>query len=65
MYTAPVGNDGAERRRGVVNNDGNPRYDRRAASRVLAGLAQPGLFATPIAVLPARTIEYTCAALRS
>ncbi|WP_406230874.1 heavy-metal-associated domain-containing protein [Nocardia sp. NBC_01009] len=44
--------------------DGSPRYDRRAASRVLAGLAQPGLFATPIPVPAARRIEYTCAALR-
>ncbi|MEV5832527.1 heavy-metal-associated domain-containing protein [Nocardia sp. NPDC052112] len=44
--------------------DDTPRYDRRAASRVLAGLAQPGLFATPIAVPSSRHIEYTCAALR-
>ncbi|MEV4124087.1 heavy-metal-associated domain-containing protein [Nocardia sp. NPDC049707] len=44
--------------------DDTPRYDRRAASRVLAGLAQPGLFATPIAVPASRHIEYTCAALR-
>ncbi|MEV6137692.1 heavy-metal-associated domain-containing protein [Nocardia sp. NPDC051990] len=41
-----------------------PRYDRRAASRILAGLAQPGLFDTPIAVPSSRHIEYTCAALR-
>lgn len=43
-----------------------PRYDRRAASRVLAELARPGLFgaarvrsAAPVA------LEYTCAALRT
>ncbi|WP_228001523.1 heavy-metal-associated domain-containing protein [Nocardia australiensis] len=45
--------------------DDNPNYDRRAASRVLAELAQPGLFATPVAVSTPRQIEYTCAALRS
>ncbi|WP_330257328.1 heavy-metal-associated domain-containing protein [Nocardia sp. NBC_00565] len=44
--------------------DDTPRYDRRAASRVLAGLTEPGLFATPITIPPARHIEYTCAALR-
>ncbi|WP_433761114.1 heavy-metal-associated domain-containing protein [Nocardia sp. CA-135398] len=44
--------------------DDTPRYDRRAASRVLAGLAQPGLFATPLAVPSSRRIEYSCAALR-
>ncbi|MFI6361948.1 heavy-metal-associated domain-containing protein [Nocardia sp. NPDC050630] len=44
--------------------DDTPRYDRRAASRVLAGLAHPGLFATPIAVPSTRHIEYTGAALR-
>lgn len=43
--------------------DGTPHYDRRAASRVLADLAQPGLFATPIAIPSSRHIEYTCAAL--
>ena len=47
-----------------MSMDDIPRYDRRAASRVLAGLAQPGLFATPIAVPSSRHIEYTCAALR-
>lgn len=46
-------------------NTGTPRYDRRAASRVLAGLAQPGLFRTPVTVTKAPVIEYTCAALRS
>ncbi|WP_433685672.1 heavy-metal-associated domain-containing protein [Nocardia sp. CA-119907] len=44
--------------------DDTPRYDRRAASRVLAGLTEPGLFTTPIAVSSVREIEYTCAALR-
>ncbi|MEU7632549.1 heavy metal-associated domain-containing protein [Nocardia sp. NPDC049220] len=41
-----------------------PRYDRRAASQVLAGLAQPGLFTAPLSppALP-RRIEFTCAAL--
>ncbi|MFI9508535.1 heavy-metal-associated domain-containing protein [Nocardia sp. NPDC052566] len=42
-----------------------PRYDRRAASRVLAGLAQPGLFAAPPDPGPPRRIEYTSAALRT
>ncbi|WP_433734576.1 heavy-metal-associated domain-containing protein [Nocardia sp. CA-129566] len=44
--------------------DDTPRYDRRAASRVLAGLTEPGLFTTPIAIPSVRGIEYTCAALR-
>lgn len=44
--------------------DDTPRYDRRAASRVLAGLTEPGLFTTPIAVPSVRDIEYTCATLR-
>ncbi len=39
-------------------------YDRRAASRVLAGLAHPGLFAETPAAPPAR-VEYTCATVRS
>lgn len=42
-----------------------PRYDRRAASRVLAGLAQPGLFATPVPVPDRRRIEFTCTALHT
>ncbi|MFE3226115.1 heavy-metal-associated domain-containing protein [Nocardia sp. NPDC059228] len=41
-----------------------PRYDRRAASRVLAALARPGLGAPPV-LPPPRHIEYTCAALQS
>ncbi|MFE2996635.1 heavy-metal-associated domain-containing protein [Nocardia sp. NPDC059246] len=41
-----------------------PRYDRRAASRVLAALARPGLGAPPV-LPPPRSIEYTCAALQS
>ncbi|WP_067687383.1 heavy-metal-associated domain-containing protein [Nocardia jejuensis] len=41
-----------------------PRYDRRAASRVLAVLARPGLCAGAQAP-PARRIEYTCAPLRT
>ncbi|WP_406275364.1 heavy-metal-associated domain-containing protein [Nocardia sp. NBC_00881] len=41
-----------------------PRYDRRAASRVLAGLAQPGLFTAPVPPLAPRSIEFTCAAVR-
>ncbi|MGW4328007.1 heavy-metal-associated domain-containing protein [Nocardia sp. NPDC004573] len=41
-----------------------PRYDRRAASRVLADLAQPGLFTEPVPSPPHRRFEYTCAALR-
>ncbi|GAB2512631.1 heavy-metal-associated domain-containing protein [Nocardia heshunensis] len=40
-----------------------PRYDRRAASRVLAVLARPGLGAPPV-LPPPRRIEYTCAALQ-
>ncbi|MET8873788.1 heavy-metal-associated domain-containing protein [Nocardia sp. NPDC004604] len=43
--------------------DDTPRYDRRAASRVLAGLTEPGLFTTPISIPSVRHIEYTCAAL--
>ncbi|AYF75350.1 copper chaperone [Nocardia yunnanensis] len=39
-----------------------PRYDRRAASRVLAALARPGLGA-PAVLPPPRRLEYTCAAL--
>ncbi|WP_435591576.1 heavy-metal-associated domain-containing protein [Nocardia sp. bgisy118] len=40
-----------------------PRYDRRAASRVIAGLAQPGLFDdVPVPTGP-RHSEFTCAAL--
>ncbi|MFE3703466.1 copper chaperone, partial [Nocardia tengchongensis] len=41
-----------------------PRYDRRAASRVLAGLARPGLGAAPVPP-PARRVEYTCTDLFS
>ncbi|WP_280491751.1 heavy-metal-associated domain-containing protein [Nocardia asiatica] len=41
-----------------------PRYDRRAASRVLADLAQPGLFTTPARVPSQHRFEFTCAALR-
>ncbi|MBF6300108.1 heavy-metal-associated domain-containing protein [Nocardia amamiensis] len=46
-------------------NTDTPSYDRRAASRVLAELAQPGLFtaATPPPP-PPRRFEFTCAALR-
>ncbi|WP_228831925.1 heavy-metal-associated domain-containing protein [Nocardia brasiliensis] len=42
-----------------------PRYDRRAASRVLAGLAQPGLFSTPVPLPDRRRFEYTCTALHT
>lgn len=42
-----------------------PRYDRRAASRVLAGLAQPGLFGTELTLPRHRRVEYTCTALRT
>lgn len=41
----------------------DPRYDRRAASRVLAALARPGLGAS-VATPPVRRIEYTSAALQ-
>ncbi|WP_067563844.1 heavy-metal-associated domain-containing protein [Nocardia acidivorans] len=47
----------------MTTNGHEPRYDRRAASRVLAVLARPGLFegtANPAAA----SIEYTCAPLR-
>ncbi|WP_306364241.1 heavy-metal-associated domain-containing protein [Nocardia sp. CC227C] len=48
----------------MTMNGHDPRYDRRAASRVLAALARPGLFET--AGLPPRLrIEYTCAPMRS
>lgn len=43
--------------------DSAARYDRRAASRVLAGLAEPGLFATPVVAGGPRRIEYTRAVL--
>ncbi|MGV9409386.1 heavy-metal-associated domain-containing protein [Nocardia sp. NPDC003693] len=39
-----------------------PRYERRAASRVLAALARPGLFGAAVAP-PARHIDYTCTAM--
>lgn len=46
----------------MTTNGQDPRYDRRAASRVLAGLARPGLCED--ADLPPRMrIEYTCAAV--
>ncbi|ONM49741.1 heavy-metal-associated domain-containing protein [Nocardia donostiensis] len=49
-----------------MNTDNDARYDRRAASRVLAELAEPGLFAdtfaAPDAVMPHR-IEFTAAPL--
>ncbi|UGT43603.1 heavy-metal-associated domain-containing protein [Nocardia yamanashiensis] len=44
-------------------NGSEPRYDRRAASRVLAVLARPGLGAPP-ATPPARHVEYTSTPLR-
>ncbi|GAB4585957.1 heavy-metal-associated domain-containing protein [Nocardia sp. IFM 10818] len=47
----------------MTSNGHPPRYDRRAASRVLAGLARPGLGLTPAAP-PARRIEYTCTPVR-
>ncbi|MFJ4654048.1 heavy-metal-associated domain-containing protein [Nocardia sp. NPDC088792] len=47
----------------MTMNGHQPRYDRRAASRVLAGLARPGL-GTPALVPPPRRIEYTSAPLR-
>ncbi|WP_194818571.1 heavy-metal-associated domain-containing protein [Nocardia sp. XZ_19_385] len=40
-----------------------PRYDRRAASRVLACLAQPGLFDTPLQSPGKLRVEYTSTAL--
>ncbi|WP_067537360.1 heavy-metal-associated domain-containing protein [Nocardia crassostreae] len=43
----------------MTSNGHPPRYDRRAASRVLAGLARPGL-GGPAPVPPPRRIEYTC-----
>ncbi|WP_433665053.1 heavy-metal-associated domain-containing protein [Nocardia sp. CA-128927] len=42
-----------------------PRYDRRAASRVLAGLAEPGLFGAPVPVPDRRRFEFTCTALHT
>ncbi|MGN2639535.1 heavy-metal-associated domain-containing protein [Nocardia takedensis] len=48
----------------MTERSDSPRYDRRAASRVLADLARPGLFeiAAPLA---ARRLEYTGTALRT
>ncbi|MBB5916337.1 copper chaperone CopZ [Nocardia transvalensis] len=48
----------------MTTDQAPPRYDRRAASRVLAGLARPGLFAEAPGPVP-RRIEYTCAPVRS
>ncbi|WP_280269816.1 heavy-metal-associated domain-containing protein [Nocardia wallacei] len=48
----------------MSTDQAQPRYDRRAASRVLAGLARPGLFGDPPPPEP-NHIEYTCAPLRS
>ena len=42
-----------------------PRYDRRAASRVLAGLARPGLFSGARSPADPARIDYTSAAMRS
>ncbi|MBU3064482.1 heavy-metal-associated domain-containing protein [Nocardia sp. NEAU-G5] len=42
-----------------------PRYDRRAASRVLADLARPGLFGGARSPSAPLRIDYTCAAMRS
>ncbi|MEV6067543.1 heavy-metal-associated domain-containing protein [Nocardia sp. NPDC052001] len=47
----------------MTTNGHEPRYDRRAASRVLAVLARPGLLAGVTAPADGR-IEYTCAPLR-
>ncbi|WP_280259294.1 heavy-metal-associated domain-containing protein [Nocardia wallacei] len=47
----------------MTTDPAHPRYDRRAASRVLAGLARPGLFADPPDPGP-REIEYRTAPLR-
>ncbi|MRH92250.1 copper chaperone [Nocardia sp. SYP-A9097] len=47
----------------MTTNGHEPRYDRRAASRVLAVLARPGL-CEGVAVPAGSTIEYTCAPLR-
>jgi copper chaperone CopZ len=46
-----------------VSND-IPRYDRRAASRVLAHLAQPESRSALAPAPPPRRFEFTCAALR-
>lgn len=59
----PASRDDSEKGGGRL--DTPPRYDRRAASRVLAGLAEPGLFATPLVAGGQRRIEYTSAALHS
>lgn len=41
-----------------------PRYDRRAASRILATLARDGLFDGDAAPPAPRVLEYSCAAMR-
>ncbi|MEV6769560.1 heavy-metal-associated domain-containing protein [Nocardia sp. NPDC051030] len=46
-----------------MTNGPEPRYERRAASRVLAVLARPAI-STGATAPPAQRIEYTCAPLR-
>ncbi|MBL1077090.1 heavy-metal-associated domain-containing protein [Nocardia sp. 2] len=48
----------------MTSNIPEPRYDRRAASRVLAVLARPGLAGGAVAPQSPRRIEYTCARLQ-
>ncbi|QLY28508.1 heavy-metal-associated domain-containing protein [Nocardia huaxiensis] len=48
----------------MTSNGHEPRYDRRAASRVLAVLARPGLGASATVPAAPRRIEYTCARLQ-
>ncbi|MET7772142.1 heavy-metal-associated domain-containing protein [Nocardia sp. NPDC005366] len=49
----------------MTERSDNPRYDRRAASRVLAALAHPGLFEGQPTVPQPRRIEFTPTALRT
>ncbi|WP_054812851.1 heavy-metal-associated domain-containing protein [Nocardia arizonensis] len=49
----------------MTERSDNPRYDRRAASRVLAELARPGLFGRVDTAPGPRRVEYTSTALRT
>lgn len=60
---SPTGSAGSGANTGPHGRD-LPRYDRRAASRVLARLAEPGLFDAPQGPVGHRDIEFLGAAVR-